>query len=94
MGYAAERYTEPLQPIESYLLMSPKVCEHGPDTKLIHTGTICGHVADGKVCGRGGLCRFRHGVDVLAKGIEHRLFHHRKFFVERPRATLPQAEQP
>ena len=65
--------------MEKNLLIMVQVCEHGPDTKLVHVGPVCQNIWDDKPCPKGRACPYVHGLDVTAKGIEHRLFHHRKF---------------
>ena len=87
MQSAVKKYVLPSIVWSDELLTHCQICSHDPATNLVHVGPLCTHVYEGKVCPRGRTCHFRHGVDVEAKGIEHRLLHHRKYFPEGTRAN-------
>ena len=63
-----------------------KICEHGPETDLIHVGSICGYQWRGLPC-RDGRCIFVHGIAVTVKAIEHQYCHHRTMMIVNKRQT-------
>ena len=64
-----------------------KICQHGPETGIIHVGSICGYLWQGLACRDGTRCKFVHGIAVTVKSIEHQYCHHRTMLIVNKRQT-------